>query len=348
RPLHPPASNTPAANTTGGTTTTYTLAHLGIDNDGTTTGSIFLGSLKLYDFTAPATGRGTPVTNAPLTLTPNGTPPFTVNSATLNQQNGVLTLNWAANPGTTTSVRVSYNYSSADQIGIGINGPTSRAADHNADNNLAQNPSYLQNSDAPQTPGHKLIENPALFITADHGFSTVSRHEVDSTGVNFTTSYAARFIYKDTTGRQDVNTGFLPGGFVAIDLAHALGLPLFDPDAQVTNANNQKVYKPVDPTIPQATAFINQRPPSGDGRAGGPGVVPAVGQAIDARIVVAANGGSDLIYIPNGTLAERTALAQQIVEFLSKQDYVSGLFADDAFGSIPGALKLSDINLKGA
>src|SRR5262249_10103996 len=156
-------------------------------------------TLKLYDFTVPATGSGTPVTAAPLTLTPNGTPPFTVTSATLNQQNGVITLNWAANPGTTTSVRVSYNYSSADQIGVGINGPPSKPAPHNADNNLAQILSSLQNTDAPQNPGHKLIENPDLFIPADHGFSTVSRHEVDSTGVNFTTSYAAKFLYKDTT-----------------------------------------------------------------------------------------------------------------------------------------------------
>jgi predicted AlkP superfamily pyrophosphatase or phosphodiesterase len=346
--LHVPVSNETAGNAVGGTTTTYTLAHLGIDNDGTTTGSIFLGTLKLYDFTVPATGAGAPVTNAPLTLTPNGAPPFTIDSATLNQQNGVITINWSSNPGTTTSVLVSYNYSSADQIGVGINGPTSKAAVTNADDNLKQLLDYLRATDDPQNPGHKLLENTDVFITADHGFSAVSRHEVDTSGVNFTTSYSAKFIYKDTSGRQDVNTGFLPGGFVAIDLAHALGLPLFDPDAQITNANSQKVYKPVDPTIPQATAFVNQRPASGDGLIGGTGAIPAVGQPVDAKIVVAANGGSDLIYLPDGTLAERTALAQPIVDFLSKQDYVSGLFADDDFGSIPEALKLSDINLKGS
>src|SRR5262249_21365081 len=157
------------------------------------------------------------------------------------------------------------NYSSADQIGVGINGPTSRAAVHNADNNLAQILTYLQNTDDPQNPGHKLIENTDLFITADHGFSTVSRHEVDNTGVNFTTSYAARSIYRDTSARRDVNPGFRPGGFAPIALAPSPGLPLFDPDAQITNANTQRVYKPVDPTIPQQTAFVNQRPASGDG-----------------------------------------------------------------------------------
>src|SRR5262249_10535784 len=232
--LHVPITNETALNTVGGMTTTYTLAHLGVDNTNTTTGSIFLGGLKLYDFSVPVAGS---VTAATLTLTPNRSPPSTVNTGTMTLQNGVITLNWAANPGTSTSVKVSYNYSSADQIGVGINGPTSRAAVHNADNNLSQILTYLQTTNDPQNPGHKLIENTDLFITADHGFSTVSRHEGDNTGVNFTTSYAARFIYKDTSGRQDVNTGFLPGGFVAIDLAHSLGLPLFDPDAQITNAH---------------------------------------------------------------------------------------------------------------
>src|SRR5262249_26152891 len=160
---------------------------LGIDNDGTTTGSIFLGTLKLYDFTVPATGAGVPVTNAPLTLTPNGAPPFTINSATLNEQNGVITITWSSNPGTTTSVRVSYNYRSADQIGVGITGPPSKAAVKNADDNLKQLLDYLSTTNDPQNPGHKLIEDTDVFITADHGFSAVSRHEVDSTGVNFTT-----------------------------------------------------------------------------------------------------------------------------------------------------------------
>src|SRR5262249_10928848 len=155
--------------------------------------SIFLGTLKLYDFTVPATGTGTPVTAAPLTLTPNGSPPFTINSATINQQNGAITVNWASNPGNTTSVKISYNYSSADRIGVGITGPTAKAAVKNADDNLKQLLTYLQTPDDPQNPGHKLIENTDVFVTADHGFSTVSRHELDATGANFTTSYAAKF-----------------------------------------------------------------------------------------------------------------------------------------------------------
>jgi hypothetical protein len=60
--------------------------------------------------------------------------------------------------------------------------------------------------------------------------------------------------------------------------------------------------------------------------------------------VVAASGGSDLVYLPKGN---RT-LATRVVEALLKQDYVSGIFVDDRFGRIAGTLPLSAINLKGS
>ena len=61
-------------------------------------------------------------------------------------------------------------------------------------------------------------------------------------------------------------------------------------------------------------------------------------------VVVAANVGSDLIYVP-GKSAEITG---KVVSALLAQDYVSGLFVDDALGSFPGTLPLSTINLKGS
>jgi hypothetical protein len=41
-------------------------------------------------------------------------------------------------------------------------------------------------------------------------------------------------------------------------------------------------------------------------------------------------------------------LAKRVVDLLLDQDYVSGLFVDDALGEIPGSLPLSAINLHGA
>jgi hypothetical protein len=223
----------------------------------------------------------------------------------------------------------------------GINGPTSRAAIRNADTNAAQ----ILN--AVQALG--LSATTDIIVTADHGFNTISKGQLDATGT-MTRSYAASFTYKDIAGRQDVDSGNLPVGFVAIDIAHDLQLPLFDPDSALTEAG-LRTSKPVDPTIPQTTAAISQHPAAGDGLIGGTG---AISHATDAFVVVAQNGGSDLIYLPDQPKSRtlpfggRIALARHIVDFLTRQDYVSGIFVDDRLGEIPGALPLSSVNLFGS
>ena len=88
-------------------------------------------------------------------------------------------------------------------------------------------------------------------------------------------------------------------------------LPLFDPD----NKN--------------AAVGANAFPSRGNGLIGQDAAKPDV--------VVAANGGSDLIYLPN----KDRAIAARVVDFLLAQDYVSGLFVDDSLGRYPGTLPLS-------
>jgi len=150
-----------------------------------------------------------------------------------------------------------------------------------------------------------------IIVSADHGFSTISKESK--------TSDAAKGEYKD------VPKGQLPPGFVAFDLAKALDLPLNDPD----NKN-----EPV---------AANTYPRLGNGLIGKDAAKPDV--------IVAANGGSDLVYIPGtGKKGKKPnkALARKIVSALLKQDYVSGLFVHDELGRIPGTLPLSAVNLKGA
>ena len=215
----------------------------------------------------------------------------------------------------------------------GINGPTSKAALRNADNNLKQILDYI-NSD-PQ-----LAANTDIFLTADHGFATISKHEIDAAG-HATTSYAAKWIYKDAQGRQEVNTGFLPVGFVSIDLAHELGLPLFDPDSQIDGPDGKKIFEPVDPSAAQQLPSLRQHPVGGNGLIGGTG---RIANQTDAKVVVAANGGSDLIYLP----AHDPDLVKKIVAFLARQDYVDGLFVNDEYKNVPGALPSSTIRLIGS
>jgi arylsulfatase A-like enzyme len=215
----------------------------------------------------------------------------------------------------------------------GINGPTSKAALKNADNNLKQILDYI-NSD-PQ-----LAANTDIFLTADHGFATISKHDIDAEG-RVTTSYSTRWIYKDAQGRQEVNTGFLPVGFVAIDLAHELGLPLFDPDSQIDGRDGKKCFEPVDPTIAQQFPNVRQHPVGGNGLIGGTG---RIASQTDAKVVIAANGGSDLIYLP----AYDPEMVKKIVVFLTDQDYVGGVFVNDEYKNVPGALPSGSIRLIGS
>jgi Type I phosphodiesterase / nucleotide pyrophosphatase len=215
----------------------------------------------------------------------------------------------------------------------GINGPTSKAALRNADNNLKQILDYI-NSD-PQ-----FAANTDIFLTADHGFATISKHDVDAAG-HVTTSYAAKTIYKDAQGRQEVNTGFLPAGFLAIDLAHELGLPLFDPDSQIDGPDGAKIFEAVDPAAAQQPSNVRQHPIAGNGLIGGTG---RIANQTDAKVIVAANGGSDLIYLP----AHDPDLVKKIVAFLARQDYVGGLFVNDEYKNVPGALPSSAIRLIGS
>ena len=97
---------------------------------------------------------------------------------------------------------------SLNTITPGINGPTSMAGIKNADNNLAQLRKALDELG--------LAASTNIIVSSDHGFSTISKESK--------TSPSAKISYEDTP------KDFLPMGFLAIDLAKALNLPLFDPN----------------------------------------------------------------------------------------------------------------------
>jgi hypothetical protein len=68
------------------------------------------------------------------------------------------------------------------------------------------------------------------------------------------------------------------------------------------------------------------------------------GDAKAPAVAIAANGGSDLIYLPGVNARD---LAPRIVEALTRQDYVGAIFVDDQYGPIPGALPMSAVGLTG-
>jgi predicted AlkP superfamily pyrophosphatase or phosphodiesterase len=184
---------------------------------------------------------------------------------------------------------------SLNTVTPGINGPSTMAAIKNVDNNLAELRKALDDLGLASTTD--------IIISADHGFSTISKQSK--------TSASVKAKYDDTP------EGFLPMGFLAIDLSKALDLPLFDP--------NDK----------NAAVGDNAHPKAGNGVLGKDPTKP--------DLVVATNGGSDLIYLP--TMDKK--LADRTIKALLDQDYVSGLFVDDKLGRFPGTLPMSEIDLKG-
>ena len=185
---------------------------------------------------------------------------------------------------------------SLNSLTPGINGPTTMAAIRNASNDLQA----LR--EAVNALG--LAADTDIVVTADHGFSVMSRES--------RTSAAARFRY------PDVKPGFLPPTFLAIDLAQALKLPLFDPAG-----------RPVDPAAgqrPRGGALIGPDP-------------------AHPEIVVAPNGGTDFLYLPG---PDARALAPRIVAALTREDYTGGIFVRDALGPVAGALPTSAIGLSGS
>jgi len=149
----------------------------------------------------------------------------------------------------------------------GINGPSGKAGTRNADTMLGEL------MDALKAQG--LDKTTDIFVTADHGFITVSH---------------------DGLGRD------LASGFMVDDLAKALNLPMAEPGFLGSNS-----------TAPD--------------------------------VVVAGNGGSDLIYLPS---TAGKAMTASIVNFLLAQNYVSGVFVNDTLGKFPGALAMSDVGLMGS
>src|SRR6185437_9356386 len=119
-----------------------------------------------------------------------------------------------------------------------------RAAVSDADANLEQILDFLE-------ADPRLRATTDVLITSDHGFATVSKHQLDTRG-HATTSYSTRFTYRRADGQLEVTPGWLPPGFLAIDLAHALDLPLFDSDAP-QRSNDATRYVPVDPAQPAST-----------------------------------------------------------------------------------------------
>ena len=188
---------------------------------------------------------------------------------------------------------------SLGELTPGIDGPTAEEGVRDADTDLGILLKALKDLG--------LDKSTDVFGTSDHGFTTITKSSATSPAAHFTNDPYAPLRA-------------LPSGFFAVDVASALNLPLYDPNASFAQVD-----------------YANAKTPSGG--SGYVGIDPAHPDAI-----VVPNGGSGLIYLPQKNAPE---LARRLVAFLTSQDYVSGLFVNDRLGKIPGTLPMSAIGLMG-
>lgn len=218
---------------------------------------------------------------------------------------------------------------SLQRLTPGINGETSKRGLQNADRCLKQLLDWLDAHPA-------LKATTDIVVTSDHGFATISRREIANGNV-MTGEPSAALPYELNGAEKAQPQGTLPTGFLAIDLAIRGHMRLYDPGVRVTGGVS--VYQELKLSGEKA-----QHSASGSALLGD--TVKTI-DGSDAQLVLASNGGSDLIYVPG----KNAALVHQTVDLLTQLDYVGGIFVDDAYCAsptdCPGALPMSKIGLIG-
>jgi arylsulfatase A-like enzyme len=212
-----------------------------------------------------------------------------------DQNKPFLIVFWSRDPDATQHVTTD----SPGALVPGVNGPMAHSGIADADKALK---SIIDGLDQ-----LGLSTTTDIFVTADHGFSTIAKSIPDSDRV--------------------LPPPSKPQGFVAIDVSRWLGEKLFDPDAGFSELDY---------------AGAGERPARGNG---------TIGDSPDAPdAIVAANGGSDLIYARGKT---PRATAKKIFDKLIQQDYTGVVFVNDALlkhapKDFAGALPMSAVNLIGS
>lgn len=179
------------------------------------------------------------------------------------------------------------------------------------------------------TPGVNGPSSRAAIANASNDLARLraaltAQHLDATTNIFATADHGFSTVWKETHSSYSATltfpnypAGHLPPAFLAIDLAHAFEFSLF--------RNNGAAFD------------LAALPRSGSALIGP--------DADHPRIIVAANGATDLLYLPGD---DARTLAPRVVEFLTQQDYVAAIFVADSLGRIPGALPMSEINLTGS
>jgi arylsulfatase A-like enzyme len=157
--------------------------------------------------------------------------------------------------------------------------------------------------------------------------ASLKRHGLDKdTDIFVTADHGFMTVAKGIPGSDGATPRVtLPQGFLAYDIADLLHEKAFDPDKANAELDRDSGDHPVN-----GSALIGPSPES-------------------PRVVIAANGGSDLVYITGSD----AATARGVFARLAKAPYVGSLLVNDALlkgheGDFKGALPMSALRLTGA
>ena len=172
-----------------------------------------------------------------------------------------------------------------------------------------------------------------LIVVSDHGHSNVAGP---------TTLFPLRAVRDGNVAEIDPG-GHSTSGLVRLaDLLGRAGFTAFDGlgCTLVSAAGIRRDGSPVYPVQTDADGKLCGK--EGQKYQAPPQKVPA---ELPARaLVVAVNGGSDYIYVPD----HDAALVKQTVAFLQSRAEVGAIFVDDRYGALPGTMPLGAIHARNA
>jgi arylsulfatase A-like enzyme len=174
-----------------------------------------------------------------------------------------------------------------------------------------------------------------VILVSDHGHSNVS---------GAPSSFPLRAVKDGQVGEVDEANGYSVSGLVRMaDLLRRAGFDAYDglgctyqPVAAGIKADGMPVY----PTLTDQDGSICGK--AGQKYQVGPMKVPA--SLRPGALVVAVNGGSDYVYVPD----HDPAVVGRTVAFLQSRSEVGAIFVDDRYRGIPGTLPLSAIRARNA
>ncbi|MCL2724075.1 MAG: alkaline phosphatase family protein [Polyangiaceae bacterium] len=173
------------------------------------------------------------------------------------------------------------------------------------------------------------VPNGAPVNGATSGTSTAAMGAVSSSGYSFSGDVRSADLLTYRGFKAYDGSGCVTSAMVGLQADDTPTIPVkVDTDGTLCGAANTK-YQAVSASL--ATPVASFTVPS-------PGSLPANG------IVIAANGGSDYFYVPS----HDPVTVQNLVKVLQEREEYGAIFVDSRYGTLPGTLPMSMVNLENA